>query len=263
MNVDSETVWRALSSPHRRALLDDLREGPKTTGELNHALPELSRFAVMQHLKVLEEANLVLYRKDGRRRLNFSNPTPIREIYERWVSGLGSRAAETALQFKRYAESKEDKSQLNNFKDVQIETEIHVNASVQTCFDALTRNYNEWFPHRYKPDSTVFSEPHLGGQNGERFAGGGGAIHSIVIYVDEPNAITYGGPGAMLDGCSVLNTYRLEQSSSGTTVKRRFHLWGVVSEEFETRFREGTRQLFEDAFKGYVEQGTRYQEVQA
>jgi DNA-binding transcriptional ArsR family regulator/uncharacterized protein YndB with AHSA1/START domain len=259
MNVDSDPVWRALASPHRRALLDSLRDGPKTTGELAHALPELTRFAVMQHLKVLEEANLVRSRRDGRSRQNYSNPAPLREMYERWVSGLASHAAETALQFKRYAESKEQINPLNNFRDVQIETEIRVKASPQTCFDALTKNYNEWFPHRFRPDSTVFSESHLGGHNGERFAGGGGAIHATVLYVDEPHTITYGGPGVMLDGTNVLSAYTIEPAPDGAVVKRRIRFWGIVSEQFEAMFREGTRQMFESSFRAYVESGLRFE----
>ncbi len=246
MNLDSDTVWRALASPHRRAILDDLREGPKTTGQLNRTMPELSRFAVMQHLKVLEESKLVLYRREGRTRLNYSNPAPVREIYERWVSGMASGAAETALQFKRYAESKQGDITLNNFRSVQIETEITVSAAAQVCFDALTRNYNDWFPHRFKPDSTVFSEPHLGGLNGENFAAGGGAIHSTVVYVNEPIAITYSGPGAMMDGCSVYNAYKLTEKDGATTMQRRMHLWGNVTEEMESMFRSGTVQ--QDSF---------------
>src|SRR5580698_3582807 len=153
MNLDSDTVWRALASPHRRAILDDLRDGPRTTGELNRTMPDRTRFAVMQHLKVLEECKLVLYRREGRNRLNYSNPAPVREIYERWVSEFASSAAETALQFKRYAESKQEVINLNSFRSVKIETEITVKASAQRCFDALTIDYNEWFPHRFKQDS--------------------------------------------------------------------------------------------------------------
>ena len=258
MNMDSDTVWRALASPHRRAILDDLREGPKSTGELNRAMPDLTRFAVMQHLKVLEEAKLVVYRREGRNRLNYSNPAPIAEIYERWVSGLASHAAKTALQFRRYAESQEDMKALSEFRDVQIETELFVKASPQRCFDALTRNYNEWFPHRFKPDSVVYSEPHLGGQNGERFANGGGAIHSTVMYVDEPNEIVYGGAGAMMDGVSVFNRYRLSPQDGGTLVQRRLRFWGIVDPQFEASFRDGVRQMMESAFTAYVENGVRY-----
>ncbi|MDP2469957.1 MAG: helix-turn-helix domain-containing protein [Candidatus Palauibacterales bacterium] len=83
---DLDPVWRALSNPIRRRLLDLLMEGRQTTGELAVSFPDLSRFAVMQHLSVLEEADLVVPVRDGRRRYNYINPVPIQRIYDRWVS---------------------------------------------------------------------------------------------------------------------------------------------------------------------------------
>jgi len=80
-----DPVWRALASPVRRRILDALRDGPRTTGELVECFPELSRFAVMQHMDVLEEANLIIARPQGRLRYNLLNPVPIRQVYERWV----------------------------------------------------------------------------------------------------------------------------------------------------------------------------------
>ena len=61
---DDEQVWKALSSSHRRAILDALRDGPLTTTALCDVLPELSRFAVMQHLGALERAGVVLVRRE-------------------------------------------------------------------------------------------------------------------------------------------------------------------------------------------------------
>ena len=81
-----EAVWKALSNPTRREMLDILYDGPRTTGELADRFPELSRFAVMQHLRVLEAAELVLLRREGRRRYNFLNPVPIQRMYDRWVA---------------------------------------------------------------------------------------------------------------------------------------------------------------------------------
>ena len=83
---DLDDVWRALSNPVRRRILDLLAEGPLTTGALAERFNELSRFAVMQHLKVLEEADLVVPRRSGRERHNYLNPVPVQRIYERWVS---------------------------------------------------------------------------------------------------------------------------------------------------------------------------------
>lgn len=83
---DLEPIWRALASPVRRAFLDALRDGPKTTSQLAALVPHLSRFATMQHLAVLEAAQLVTTRREGRQRFNYLNAVPIRRIYERWVS---------------------------------------------------------------------------------------------------------------------------------------------------------------------------------
>lgn len=83
---ESDAVWRALSNPIRRRMIDLLFEGPLTTGELAERFTELSRFAVMQHLKVLAEADLVVAVREGRQRYNYLNAVPIQQIYDRWVS---------------------------------------------------------------------------------------------------------------------------------------------------------------------------------
>jgi len=67
-------------------MLDLLKEGPLTTGDLAARFPDLSRFAVMQHLRVLEEGDLVVPVREGRLRHNYLNPVPIQQIYDRWVS---------------------------------------------------------------------------------------------------------------------------------------------------------------------------------
>jgi DNA-binding transcriptional ArsR family regulator len=84
--VETEAVWRALANPTRRSVLDELRDGPRTTGELAERFPHLTRFAVMQHLGVLEEADLVVPRRSGRKRYNYLNAVPIQAVYDRWVA---------------------------------------------------------------------------------------------------------------------------------------------------------------------------------
>jgi DNA-binding transcriptional ArsR family regulator len=100
-----EPVFKALASPWRRKVLDLLRDGPLTTSDLDAAFPELSRFAVMQHLKVLEEANLVIVRREGRQRFNHLNAVPIRQIYERWVSRFEGHWAGALISLKDMLEA--------------------------------------------------------------------------------------------------------------------------------------------------------------
>ena len=81
-----DEVFRALADPTRRALLDELFEQDgQTLGALEGRF-EMSRFGVMKHLKVLEEAGLVVTRRRGREKLHFLNPVPIRLVHDRWVS---------------------------------------------------------------------------------------------------------------------------------------------------------------------------------
>jgi DNA-binding transcriptional ArsR family regulator len=82
---DLDLVWRALANPVRREMLDALRDGPQTTGAIVDRFPHLTRFAVMQHLKVLEQAELVIPLREGRHRHNYLNPVPIQRIFDRWV----------------------------------------------------------------------------------------------------------------------------------------------------------------------------------
>ena len=81
-----DEVFKAMADPTRRALLDRLfaKDG-QTLSALEAEMP-MSRFGVMKHLRVLEDANLVVTRRRGREKLHFLNPVPIRLIYERWVS---------------------------------------------------------------------------------------------------------------------------------------------------------------------------------
>jgi DNA-binding transcriptional ArsR family regulator len=85
MEDELDAVWKALADRTRRQLLDLLRDGPHTTGDLC-ARFEMSRFGVMKHLGVLEEAGLLTVRREGRERWNYLNAVPLRRIYERWVS---------------------------------------------------------------------------------------------------------------------------------------------------------------------------------
>jgi DNA-binding transcriptional ArsR family regulator len=89
--MDDDRVFKALADPTRRFLLDLLfeREG-RTLTELD-AEVEMTRIGVMKHLRLLEEAGLIVTRKSGRERLHFLNPVPIRLIHDRWISKYTAR----------------------------------------------------------------------------------------------------------------------------------------------------------------------------
>src|SRR6187401_1785980 len=99
-----DEVFRALSDPTRRSLLDELfAHDGQTLTALEERLP-MSRFGVMKHLKVLEEAGLVTTQKRGREKLHFLNPVPIRLVHDRWVSKYAEPWAATLSGLKKSIE---------------------------------------------------------------------------------------------------------------------------------------------------------------
>jgi uncharacterized protein YndB with AHSA1/START domain len=99
-----DIVFRALADPTRRSLLDELyRADGQTLSALEQRLP-MTRFGVMKHLKVLEQANLVVTKRRGREKLHFLNPVPIRLVHDRWVSKYAEPWAAALTGLKRSIE---------------------------------------------------------------------------------------------------------------------------------------------------------------
>jgi uncharacterized protein YndB with AHSA1/START domain len=122
-----EDVYRAIADPTRRELMDELfRRDGQTLGELEERF-EMSRFGVMKHLKVLEEARLVVTRRRGREKLHFLNPVPIRLVYERWVSKYAEPWAATLTDLKDELERTMEKVY-----------EIYIRTTPERCWEAIT-----------------------------------------------------------------------------------------------------------------------------
>jgi DNA-binding transcriptional ArsR family regulator len=90
--LKEDLVFKALAHPIRRGLLDRLKLEPQTTGTLCEAFAGIDRCTVMQHLKVLEEADLVIPRRVGRERWNHLNAMPIKAISDRWIGQYAAHA---------------------------------------------------------------------------------------------------------------------------------------------------------------------------
>lgn len=91
-NDDSDRIFKALADRRRRAILDALKDEPKTTGQLVALFPEIDRCTVMLHIRVLADAGLVIARREGRERWNHLNALPIKDIHDRWISDYARNA---------------------------------------------------------------------------------------------------------------------------------------------------------------------------
>ena len=132
-----DDVFRALADPTRRRLLDQLfkRDG-QTLSALERRLP-MTRFGVMKHLRVLEEAGLVVRKRRGREKLHFLNPVPIRLVHDRWVSKYAEPWAATLSDLKH---TLEDRTMEKVF-------EIYIKTTPERLWEAITnpdlrRKYN-------------------------------------------------------------------------------------------------------------------------
>lgn len=108
IHEDYDRVFKALASHVRRQILDDLKDQPLTTGVLCSHFPDIDRCTVMQHLKVLEEAGLVIAERRGRERWNHLDAMPIQDIHDRWI---GPHAAAATTRLARLKQSVEKRSE--------------------------------------------------------------------------------------------------------------------------------------------------------
>ncbi len=99
-----DAIFKALGDGRRRRMLDLMKQRPRTTGELCDEFPDLDRCTVMQHLGVLEKAELIIVRRDGRQRWNYLNPLPIQEVTDRWISRIAAGTVKRLRGFKREVE---------------------------------------------------------------------------------------------------------------------------------------------------------------
>ena len=149
-----DNVFRALADPTRRSLLDELfREDGQSLGELEARLP-MSRFGVMKHLRILEEAGLIATRRRGRRKLHFLNPVPIRLVHDRWVSKYAEPWAAALSGLKEQLERPMEKV-----------FEIYIKTTPERLWEAITdpdlrAKYN--FGARQESDWTPGSEYRMG-----------------------------------------------------------------------------------------------------
>lgn len=108
-DVDSDKIFKALADRRRRKILDLLKNAPKTTGTLCEAFPELDRCTVMQHMRVLEAADLIIVQRKGRERWNHLNALPIKDIHDRWIGEFAENAVTMLASLKSDLEAREDR----------------------------------------------------------------------------------------------------------------------------------------------------------
>jgi len=272
-------VWKALSDPSRRRILDLLRLRPRTTGELAGRF-RTTRFAVMKHLGVLERARLVTIRRRGRERWNHLNAVPLQQIYERWISPYEAEWAASLLRLKRSAETTPRFTQGEDVMStaakkvasiqpsaapalnaIHIEQEVRIEAPPSRVFEALTQDVAAWWgaPYLINQNATdIVLEPRVGGrmyevwgQNKDKSkAEDEGALWAVVTAIERNKRLTLSGHMGMSGAVSGFIAYALEPAGkSATTLKLTHRAIGEVSEETRQNYSGGWSDLLATRLK--------------
>jgi uncharacterized protein YndB with AHSA1/START domain/DNA-binding transcriptional ArsR family regulator len=179
-----DAVFRAINDPSRRRLLDELyeRDG-QTLGELCAHLPEMTRYGVMNHLSVLEEAELVTTQKRGRQKFHYLNPVPIKLVHDRWISRYAELRVGAIADVKARLESGEH----------HMDTPAHVyktfiRGSMEAVWDAIT---NPEKTTQYFYGTAVESNWEVGSELNYRYPDGTLASDGEILAIDPPKKLEF------------------------------------------------------------------------
>jgi uncharacterized protein YndB with AHSA1/START domain len=171
-----DEVFKALADPTRRSLLDELyREDGQTLGALEGRF-EITRFGVMKHLRQLEDAGLVVTRRQGRQKLHYLNPVPIRLVHDRWVSKYAEPWAARLSDLKTRLESPMEKV-----------FEIYIRTTPERLWEAITDGDTRskyWFGNQFTSEWTPGSRIEMSNPHAEMLLGEGENIE-----VDPPRRL--------------------------------------------------------------------------
>ncbi|MEM9919687.1 MAG: helix-turn-helix domain-containing protein [Bacteroidota bacterium] len=246
-------IWKALSDPTRRTILDLLKKAPQTTGEISSQFAHLSRFAIMKHLTVLEKANLITSRKEGKFRWNYINVKPFRDTYDKWVSNLvklqyfAGRTIETMGNLEKQLQS------------ITVNVDLQIDASPVKVWKALTEQTSDWWLEEFFTNlktKEILIETKLGGLMYENTGEGEGFVWANVVGIDIPHSIQLKGLLTPAFGGPAISFLRIELRAveKATRLRLSDDVFGDISPDLPMLLEVRWRRLLEDGLKRFVEQ---------
>lgn len=261
-----QKIWQALSDPTRRRLLDRLAGGPRTTSELCEGIA-LTRFGVMKHIGVLEEAGLVIARRQGRLRYNHLNAAPLRALQSRWLSPQAERAAAMAQGIERIAtetdmteETPDNDKAPSKANVAEVALEWTIQAPVQKVWRTMVEQVEDWWPreHRVAESGAKFKfDAALGGSLQELHENGGGVVWFRVYALTPLRSVDLTGDLASRYGGPATSLIHIELSASpieGATIfKMTDSVFGRVGPQFRESLAAGWQAIIGDGLIPFAE----------
>ena len=258
---NADLVFRALAHPARRRILDLLRRRPRTTGALAGRF-SMSRFGVMQHLGVLEEARLVVATRRGRERWNHLNPAPVADLYRRFVTRFAGRATDRLAALRETVEggSPMTGAVKSPFRVAEVVSEVRMAAPPGRVWHALTEEIGRWWPAGFfsSPKAKrMVLEPRVGGRVFEDWGEGdaSGLLWYTVIGIEAGRELRLSGElGPDWGGPAHLATrWTLKPDGDGTVVRLEEVISGRIGEGTEGKMTEGWNTILGQHLRPFVE----------
>jgi DNA-binding transcriptional ArsR family regulator len=252
---ETASLWRALADPTRRRILDLLRAGPAITGDIAAAFP-ISRIAVMRHLEVLGEADLITSRKRGRERWHYLNAVPLERLHRRWAGPVEAGFASTLLRLQDQIET--ERGALDHSRPaVDVALDVLVAGSRHSVFESITERIGEWWgpPAVDERATGVSLEPVVGGRFLEHWGESGGQLIATVMALEADRFVRLTGSfhfGLVLGDA----TFDLEDAVAGTLVRFSFRAMGAIDPAMLEDIHSGWTSLVASRLKALVETGS-------
>lgn len=256
--MENPAIWKSLADPTRRDILDQLRRGRKTTGELVNIYPSMGRCAVMKHLGLLEKSKLITVEREGRYRWNYLNAIPIQELYQRWVRKYERHWATGLINLKNTLENNPQTIMENQTTTIRINMQILINAPLEKTWNALVNDINLWWSKDFYTSPTTkefILEPKVGGRMYEDYGNDNGLLWAEVIVLNKPSLLElkghltpqYGGPAV------TFLKLQLSEDNGKTILNLSDTVMGEVTDKTKNDLEEGWKYLYGEGFKNYVE----------
>lgn len=230
-----------------------LKRAPQTTGEISSQFDHLSRFAIMKHLNVLEQANLITTKKEGKFRWNYLNVKPFQTTYKEWVNDLvklqyfASRTFETMGNLDK------------QIRSARIHIDLLMRASPVEVWTALTEQTAEWWLDEFlvhPKTGRIAIETKLGGLMYEDTGQGEGMVWAHVIGIEIPHLIQLKGLLTPAFGGPAVSFLQIELQAEDQFCRVRLidDLLGEMSSELPSLLEVRWKRLLEEGLKAFVEQ---------
>jgi len=227
-----------------------------TTGELSDQF-DVSRYAVMKHLDVLVEAELVVIRREGRERWNHLNAVPLQQVYERWLRPYEDEWASSLLRLRSVVEEK--KTSMPGapvMQNLNIEQDIVINAPLEHVYDVLTQDMSLWWkdPYIQREGGTVRLEPHVGGRMFEDWGEGKGVLLCTVTRVEPPYELRLVGTMGIRGLVAGDIVFRLQaEDETRTRFQLSHRAMGEIDDEVRSSYALGWQVLLDQYMRDLAE----------